>query len=237
MKGQTFLLPLLFCAVSSEFQPYACISERAVKLKMWLANTRQETMDPGELVTAKDPVNAKECAELCENFAFMFFIPPNMTEMSNCICFRKKDRHFITNNPTTCTEHNKTCIAPLKVIPSDITSNPNSIPNKWCAPDYGFMLSCQKTESTNWCQDLDQHLDSFDYDQEHPGHASLTFPQCMKSSDFKWNETDTIQNYTVNGWHNCRENCAINENKKHFYILQGDNCWCAKKNFLVENWW
>ena len=87
MKGQIFLLPLLFCAVSSEFQPYACISERAVKLKMWQTNKRQETTDPGELVTAKDPVNAKECAELCENFAFMFFKPPNMSEIFQLYLF------------------------------------------------------------------------------------------------------------------------------------------------------
>ena len=236
MKGHTLLLPLLFCAVSSEFQPYACISERAVKLKLWKTHKRQWTTDPGELVTAKDPVGANECAQLCENFAFMFFIPLNMSETSNCICFRKKDWHLINDDPMSCTDE-KVKLPPLKVVPSDITSKPNSWPNKWCAPDYGFMLSCQKTERTNWCQDLDQHLDSFDYDQDPPKPASLTFPQCMKSSDFKWNETDTIQNYQVNGWKNCSQICRgnNNENKKHFYILQGDNCWCAKENFLVEN--
>ena len=237
MKGQTLVLALLFCVVSPRFQPYACISERAVKLKMYV--TYQETFDPEELVVHND-VSAKECTKHCQNFAFMFYTPSNRSETFNCICFRRIDRHLINNNPTSCTD-DKVEWHPLKIIPSDITSKPDSSPFKRCAPFYGFMLSCQQTETYNWCQDLDEYLDSFDYEQKFPKPASLTFPQCMKSSDFKWNETETIRTTLVKGLDNCTATCigwrgdGGTMDINHYYILQGDNCWCAKENFLVEN--
>ena len=235
MKCRTLLLTLLFCVVSPRFQPYACIGERAVKLK--ISSIYQATTDKQELVEY-DHVKENQCTRLCKNFAFMFFIPPDRSEKFNCICFRRKDWHLINNNPTSCTD-DKVYLPDLKVIPSDITSKPDSDPFKKCAPFYGFMLSCQQTESANWCLDLDEHLDSFDYNQTHPMRESFTFPQCMKRTDLKWEENGAIHTSQVNGHLNCKGACATGgfngKIENHYYILQGDKCWCAQKDFLVGN--
>ena len=227
MKGQTLLLTLLFCVVSPKFRPYACIGERAFKLKMW--EVHRETTDEVELVQ-NEHKSARECAKLCENFAFMFYISPsrlekfNSTQEFNCICFHRKDHHLINSNPGACIQEEVKLI-PLKIIPSDITAKPDSAPFQRCALDYGFMFSCQETETVNWCQDIDKHLDSFDYNQTYPKPGSLTFPQCMKRTDLKWEENGTIHTALVNGLLNCTETCKNGWVEDHrYYILHGDNC-------------
>ena len=150
MRAVTLLLTLFISLVSSKFEPYACVGERAVKLKIWLnykdTLSYQGTID-NELIGYSN-VSRKDCAKQCRNFAFMFFMSSDHSETLNCICLRQKDFHMViappNNNP-----HFK--LPRLTINPSDITSQPDSWPNKRCAPGYGYMLSCQITEDTNWC--------------------------------------------------------------------------------------
>ena len=87
MKALTLLLTLFISVVSSKFEPYACIGDKATKLRIW--NTRretiiyQETID-NELVEHYN-VTAKTCERSCQNFAFMFFKPEQeMFPSSSC---------------------------------------------------------------------------------------------------------------------------------------------------------
>ena len=96
MRAVTLLLTLFINLVSSKFEPYACIDEKAVKLRIWLTYedtlTYQGTID-NELIGYSN-VDREDCAKRCQNFAFMFFISSNHSETFNCICYRNKDFHL-----------------------------------------------------------------------------------------------------------------------------------------------
>ena len=140
MRAVTLVLSFFTSLVSSRFHHFnhfACIGERAVRLKIYEAYQRAVEYDEAE-IAGFDRKSELRCARSCNDFAFMFFLPQNRSETFNCICVRQKGFHKISNDT-------KKRLPPLKITPSDITSKPLS---QECDSGYGYMLSCQETESS-----------------------------------------------------------------------------------------
>ena len=214
-------------ATAPNFLPYSCIYERAVDLKIWQLVRQYQIDNKTQMIEAHN-VTAVKCTNLCSQHAFMFFLSKNRSDHANCICLFRTDFQEISDTNIR-----------LQIVPSDITNVPECpfpLPSdcKEAQCSHGYLLSCQITETKNWCHHLDTQLNSSNYDGGNftYGMHQINFPQCLRPSDL--NPSALVHQSGKSGPYQCIDACTREGQPFLYFILQGKNCWCAKENIVNQ---